>query len=215
MLMKSEEYILLDDVVREFSVSRGTVNRWCAKGELDKIGRGCDAYTTKKSFDAFIEKRERTKTMLTLTQISEITGLSIDALRYLIKKGELKKTVRVDGVDYFEKDCVDRLIKTGYKRKHEKKAHMKDDDEIWKCEPLEVDNITDGAFIRFGGWVIRSVLRDYEKAMKNGRDVSECENWLRGPWFQFYSASSLDPEYLIRLYRKKFGSEKSLNLEGN
>ena len=208
MLMKSEEYILLDEIVREFSVSRGTVNRWCAKGELDKIGRGCDAYTTKKSFDAFIEKRERTKTMLTLTQISEITGLSIDALRYLIKKGELKKTVRVDGVDYFEKDCVDRLIKTGHKRKHEKKAHMKDDDEIWKCDDLDPECITWNAFLSLGAAVIRSLLRKYKIALREGRPVQYYENWLRGSWFVFYSADMLNPEYIIGHYRERYWRER-------
>lgn len=208
MLMKSEEYILLDDVVREFSVSRGTVNRWCAKGEIDKIGRGCDAYTTKKSLDAFIEKRERTKTMLTLTQISEITGLSIDALRYLIKKGELKKTVRVDGVDYFEKDCVDRLIKTGHKRKHEKKAHMKDDDEIWKCDDLDPECITLNAFLSLGAAVIRSLLRKYKIALGEGRPVQYHENWLRGSWFAFYSAGMLNPEYIIEHYRERYWRER-------
>lgn len=227
------EYILLDDAAKMLNVTRNTLNKWCASGILaPAFGKGSERYTERAPVIKMMKERSKMEELLTMADLSELTGLTVDILRRKKKRGVFGLSVIKKNCEYFSSDCVDLIMadcgmKVAKKenriqalqelreKKKEKKAYTKPDDDIWKCEPLEVDDITDGAFIRFGGWVIRSVLRDYEKAMKNGRDVSEYENWMRGPWFQFYSASSLDPEYLIRLYRKKFGSEKSLNLEGN
>lgn len=75
----------------------------------------------------------------------------------------------------------------------------------------EANIMTNDPWINLAGAIIRGVVDDYMKALKerNAIEAHKCEVWFRGPDFRVYSLG-MNPELIISQCRKEAKARKGV-----